>query len=387
MTVDAQRAQISVQTVPIASRFPPSYTRPLQIFFPSCLLAVLMTPTVTVSPAQLRAAVRPFYGGIDLGGTNTKVGVVDSDGLALAQTSVSTQVSAGPEAGVQVMAKSLARLLERLECKGLQNLAAIGLGTPGTMDIPAGMLLEPHNLPGWFDFPIVERLQARCDGLPVAFANDATAAAYGEYWVGRGREYQSMVLLTLGTGVGGGIIIGDEPLEGEHSHGAECGHIIIDYQDDALVCPCGKPGHLEAYASATGVIARAEAALAAGGRSSINEKLANGQELTPLLIADEAQAGDDFCMHIILETARFLAIGITTLLHVIDPGAVVLGGGMNFGGAEHPLGKKFLQATRTEVSSRAFPVPAKETMIDFATLHGDAGFIGAAGLARRKFGM
>ena len=194
-----------------------------------------------------------------------------------------------------------------------------------------------------------------------------------------------MVMLTLGTGVGGGIIVGDESIDGDHSHGAECGHIIIDYQDDALVCPCGKPGHLEAYASATGVIARTKTALAGGAQSSLTAKLQAGEELTPRMIADEAQAGDDFCMQIILETSRYLGIGITTLMHVIDPGAVVLGGGMDFGGPEHPLGRKVLEATRAEVRRRAFPVPAEKTLIDFATLHGDAGFIGAAGLARRKF--
>ncbi|MDA7980330.1 MAG: ROK family protein [Pirellulales bacterium] len=345
-----------------------------------------MAPTVTVSPAELRTASRPFYGGIDLGGTNTKVGVIDSEGRALARTSVGTRVDAGPELGVQMMASTLRELLEALGCEGVRDLAAIGLGTPGTMDIPGGMLLEPHNLPGWFDFPIVDRLQAHCEGRPVAFTNDASAAAYGEYWVGRGREHQSMLLLTLGTGVGGGIIIGDAPLDGEHSHGAECGHIIIDYHPDALICSCGQPGHLEAYASATGVTARAKAALATGEESALTEKLAEGKRLTPLLIADEAQAGDEFCMRIVLETARYLAIGITTLMHVIDPSAVVLGGGMNFGGAEHPLGKRFLEAVRTEVKSRAFPVLAEKTIIDFATLHGNAGFIGAAGLAKRRFG-
>ncbi len=339
-----------------------------------------------VSSSEFAKAQGPFYAGVDLGGTNTKVGIVDSAGLVLAQTSIATNVSQGPESGIKAMGEAIDSLLRELGSDGFAELAAVGLGSPGTMDIPAGTLLEPHNLPGWFHFPIVERLQFHCGGLPVAFANDAGAAAYGEYWVGRGRDYHGMVMLTLGTGVGGGIIIGDESLDGDHSHGAECGHIIIDYQEDALVCPCGQPGHLEAYASATGVIARTKQALAEGAASSLSNKLQAGAELTPRLIADEAQSGDEFCMHIILETSRYLGIGITTLIHVIDPGAVVIGGGMDFGGPDHPLGRKFLEATRAEVKRRAFPVPAEKTVIDFATLHGDAGFIGAAGLARAKFG-
>lgn len=338
-----------------------------------------------LSKTTLAAAQRPFYAGVDLGGTNTKIGIVDSTGKVLVHTSISTRVPNGPEAGVQAMGEALADLLRQQRLR-FADLAAVGLGTPGTMDIPAGMLLEPHNLPGWFHFPIVQRLQEQCGGRPVAFANDAGAAAYGEYWVGRGREYHSMVFLTLGTGVGGGIIIGDLSIDGEHSHGAECGHLIIDYSDDALMCPCGKRGHLEAYASATGVIARTRSKLAAGAETSLREQLAAGAELTPRLIADEAEAGDELSLQIVLETSKYLGIGITTLMHIIDPGAVILGGGMDFGGPDHSLGRKFLEATREEVHRRAFPVPAEKTDIDFAALHGDAGFIGAAGLARVKHG-
>ena len=115
------------------------------------------------------------------------------------------------------------------------------------------MLLKPINLKGWNDFPIRDRVSHH-SGLPVSFENDANAAAYGEFWIGSGREYQSMILFTLGTGIGCGIIIGDTVIRGAHSHGGESGHIVIDFNENARLCDCGQCGHLEAYASATGII-------------------------------------------------------------------------------------------------------------------------------------
>jgi glucokinase len=263
----------------------------------------------------------------------------------------------------------------------VSDIARVGLGSPGTMDIPAGMLLEPHNLPGWYNFPIRDRLALHC-GRPVTFVNDANAAAYGEYWVGSGSELSSMVLFTLGTGVGCGVIMGDLLIEGENSHGAECGHIIIDYRDDARLCGCGQRGHLEAYASATGVIRRTEEALSGQRESSLRRWIASGEWLTPKLLAEEAEAGDALALELILETASYVGIGAVTLMHTIDPSGVVLGGAMTFGGHATPLGRRFLERVRAEVQARAFPVLAERVRIDYASLGGDAGYLGAAGVAR-----
>ena len=119
------------------------------------------------------------------------------------------------------------------------------------------MFLQPHNLPHWHYFPIRDCV-AEAFGLPTTFANDANAAAYGEFWVGSGQKFHSIVMLTLGTGVGGGIIIGDLSVDGENSHGSECGHIIIDNSPAARMCGCGQPGHLEAYCSATALVKRTQ---------------------------------------------------------------------------------------------------------------------------------
>ena len=332
---------------------------------------------------SLADAQPPLFVGVDLGGTNIKVGLVDNSGQTLAYQKVPTEVDRGPEDGVQRMAAAVREVIEQAGAEA-KAVKLLGLATPGTMDIPAGMLLQPHHLPGWYDFPIRDRLSHHC-GLGVTYANDAGAAAFGEYWRGTGRDFRSMVLLTLGTGIGGGIIVDGMSIDGEHSHGAECGHIIIDCNETARRCPCGQLGHLEAYASATAVVGRTEEALGAGRASSITGRLDAGAELTPLVLAEEAEAGDALARELILETAEYLGIGIVSLLHTVDPNGVVLGGAMTFGGNESELGRAFLDRVRQEVRRRAFPVVAERVAIDFASLGGDAGYLGAAGLARRDF--
>jgi glucokinase len=328
----------------------------------------------------LQQAQAPYFVGIDLGGTNIKFGLVDDRGETLAELHVPTEVELGPEEGARRMGQAVATLAKQAGIEK-SDIARVGLATPGTMDVPAGMLLKPHNLPGWFDFPIRDRVSHHA-GIPVTYANDANAAAYGEFWCGTGREYESLILLTLGTGVGGGIILGDLVIDGEHSAGGEAGHITIDCAADARMCACGRPGHLEAYASATAVVQRALEALAAGATSSLSSLAQNGDELTALRIAQAAEGGDEFALEIVLETARYLGIGIATLVHVIDPAGVVLGGAMTFGEHETELGRRFLARIKQEVVARSLEPIGENLVIDFATLGGDAGYIGAAGLAR-----
>jgi glucokinase len=337
-------------------------------------------PLSPTQPIALNAAQPPFFAGLDLGGTNIKVGIVDDCGRVITSLSIPTLSERGPEDASQRMGQAV---LKAIQQAGLtpDRVARVGLGTPGTMEIPAGKPDKPANLKGWDYFPLRDRVSAHC-GLPVTFANDANAAAYGEFWVGSGRGFHSMVLLTLGTGIGCGIIIGELIVDGENSHGAECGHIIIDCCDAARVCGCGQPGHLEAYASATAVIKRTQEALAAGRPSSLSRRVAAGAEVTPKLVAEEADQGDALALELVLETARYLGIGIVSLIHTVDPSGVLLAGAMTFGGKQTELGRRFLARIQEEVRRRAFALLAERVVIDFALLGGDAGFIGAAGVAR-----
>lgn len=327
---------------------------------------------------------RPYFVGVDVGGTNTKIGIVDDRGRTLAYDPIPTNEEAGPGDCVERTGESVRRMAASLGLT-MADLKAAGIGTPGPMNIPQGMIHDPTNLPHWRFFPIRDALANQL-GIPVAFNNDANVAAYGEFWVGSGKDSSGLILLTLGTGVGGGIIVDGLVVEGVNSFGAECGHIIVDSRSDARLCVWGGGrGELEAYASASAVAARAEELLAAGRASSVRRRVDAGEALSTLMLSQEAAAGDALSLEVILEAAEYLGIGIVTLVHTIDPGAVILGGAMDFGGNQSPVGRQFISRVREVFSSRAFEVVVKNTIIDYASLGGDAGYIGAAGVARAKF--
>jgi glucokinase len=333
-------------------------------------------PTTTSLEAR-----SPLFVGIDLGGTNIKFGIVDSSGRTVAFDSIRTASQRGVEDAVSRMADKVHAMLAAAQIAH-DVVGSIGLATPGTMDIPAGMMLEPPNLP-WRNFPIRDAL-ARAAGMEVVYENDATAAAFGEYWVGGGAAFSSIVFLTLGTGVGSGIIIHGVPLEGNHSHGGECGHIIIDSSPEARMCGCGQRGHLEAYCSATALVKRAQELLDAGRQSSIAARVAAGEALTGLMISEEASQRDGLAVELVMELAEHLGRGMVTIAHTIDPEAMILGGAMNFGGEDGPAGQEFLAQVTATFQSLAFPTLAENTKIAFAQLGSAAGYIGAAGVARRQ---
>lgn len=333
---------------------------------------------------SLSEAKSPLFLGVDVGGTNIKIGLVDDLGRTLWFSKIATDEHLGPQDAMERVKAEVDRM-HQLHGTKWALISAVGLGTPGTMDIPSGMILDPPNLPHWRHFPIRDVLAEMC-GKPVAFANDANAAAFGEYWIGSGRNYQSLILLTLGTGVGGGVIVNGQLIDGVNSFGSECGHIIIDYTPTARKCVWGGgQGELEAYASASAVVERTREQLREHPDSSLARRQQAGEELTALMVAEEAEAGDALAMQVVLDTATYLGVGIVSLVCVIDPGVVILGGAMDFGGPRSRTGKAFVEQVRSTFKQRAFAVVAEKTAIHFATLGGDAGYIGAAGIARSQF--
>jgi glucokinase len=332
---------------------------------------------MTVSRAE-----SPFYVGVDLGGTNIRAGVVTDQGNTISYFSLPTEAKKGPEHGIETICTVVDRVVADAGLK-MPEIRAIGLATPGTVDIPGGMLIDPPNLPGWQNIPI-RQLVADHFGRPTTLQNDANAAAYGEYWVGAGKDAHSLVFWTLGTGIGCGIIISDMIIRGEHSHGSECGHIIIEMTGGRR-CATGQYGTLEAYASATALKQRCREALDAGEKSILSQRLDDGESLTPLLIANAAEQGDALADKLIMDTATYMGVGTTSVLHTINPNMMLYGGAMTFGRNETELGRRFLQRIKDEVKARAFPIPYENTIFDYASLGGDAGYIGSAGYARRKY--
>lgn len=326
----------------------------------------------------------PIFVGIDVGGTNIKIGIVDNLGSIVAETKFPTEPNRSPDVAVEQTRVELDQLLRTVPFDW-NDVAAVGIGTPGPINIDNGTILTPTNLPGWHGYPIRERLATVLD-KPVQFANDAGAAAFGEYWVGGGQAFGSIVLLTLGTGVGGGIIVNDFSIDGAHSHGAELGHMTIETGPGARQCGCGQWGHLEAYASATALVERTRETLLTpeGATSILRKQISAASPLSALMISNAAANGDVVAKSKVSETAVYLGRGIAQLAHVIDPSAFILGGAMNFGGNHSPLGLEFLQEIMTETRKLVFPVLGDRLIVKFAELGSSAGFVGAAGLARAE---
>ncbi len=320
-------------------------------------------------PAADPSLPGPIFAGFDLGGTSIKLGLVDADGEPLAFATYPTEVDRGPEAAVERMADELAHLASNLP-QGPARLQGIGLGCPGLLDLKGGRLVLPVNLTGWAGFPIRDQL-ARATGRPVTLVNDASAAALAEAWVGSGREFSSILMLTLGTGVGGGLVVDNRPVVGAHGFAGEVGHVPIDSSPEARLCGCGRRGCLEAYCSATALMSRAA------------EELPDFVEpRTPVALAQRAESGDVVAERLILEVAERLAVGCVIGMHILDPGAIILGGAMTFGRETSPLGRRFLDHVRQAIVARTFPALAETLVVRYASLGGNAGYLGAAACAR-----
>jgi glucokinase len=343
--------------------------------------------------------------GVDLGGTNIKAGVCDAEGRVRSKLSITTEGQRGPEGVLDRIAEAARSAAERAGFR-LSEVQAVGVGAPGTMDFEAGVVTIAPNLPGWRDVRLREGVFRRL-GVTTVIENDANAAAFGEYWAGAGRSASlgtqaeggtllagsasaagasrqegteshadPMVLFTLGTGVGGGIVIGGEVLHGASGSAAELGHLIIHF--GGRQCGCGNRGCLEAYASATAMVARFREAVQAGAGSSLAEKVRSGGEITAEGIHTAAVAGDRLSGEILTETGVLLGYGVVSIVHAVNPQRVVLSGGMI--GA----GEMLMEPVRRTVKEMAFPQAQKRLEVVFAHLGGDAGFIGAAGCALRS---
>lgn len=323
-----------------------------------------------------------LYLGIDIGGSSVKAGLVDDAGAVRAHSRAELDLSTGLDRGLETVFATVRELMTRTDPS---LIACAGVASPGTMDIDAGIVFHPYNLPGWENLPLRDLIEEELQ-LPAVLQNDANAAAYGEYLVGAARDASSLIFWTLGTGVGGGIIINGQLVEGAHAHGGECGHIILQ-MEGGRPSPFGMHGSLECYAGGKALVQRCREALDAGASSLIRALMTQAEPLTPGLIGRAAEWGDPLANRLVLETATYLGMGTASLMNALNPEMVLIGGAMTFGGAANPVGARFLEQVRRTVRERTFPIPAQRTVVDYAQLGNSAGFIGAAGWARLKLGF
>jgi glucokinase len=304
------------------------------------------------------------YLGIDIGGTNVKAALVSEDGALL--SFLSSSWSGGPAGDAVATAAALRASL----CEGHPEaeVIACGVGSAGLVDSESGVVRMSPNLPEWRDVPL-RRMFEEALGLPTRLENDANAAAYGEFASGAARGSTNAVVVTLGTGIGGGIIVGGRLYRGR-SFAGEVGHMTVDFHGEA--CPCGNSGCLERLASA-GAIVRGASGLLESGRESVLEQ---GPELTAERVAEAASDGDAVAVEALSAAGRALGAGLATLGLVLDPDVIVLGGGVA------AAGETLFEPAREEFSRRAYIGGAELTPIVPAELGNTAGVVGAALLAR-----
>lgn len=307
--------------------------------------------------------------GIDVGGTNIKVGLVAENGEVVA--AMLRPTPQGPLAALTVIAEMFDQLLRKANVRR-EDVQAAGIGTPGPLSPSKGVVYRCANLEGWVNVPIREQLAARLN-LPVVFDNDGNLAGFGEYWAGAGGRSGDMVALTLGTGVGCGIIIDGRILHGHHENAAETGHMIVER--NGRPCPCGQRGCLEQYASAAGVAKRAREEIEAGAASVLRDRVGNLAALSSRDVAQAAADGDALCRRLWQDACEYLAVACVDLQHLVNPRTIVLGGGL----AE--AGDALLLPVREAFARFRWNLADDYPEITRAVLGYDAGMIGAAGWA------
>lgn len=318
--------------------------------------------------------------GIDVGGTNVKLGLVDACGEMHAKASTATPALKTPQ---NVFAYAMEFAIEQLARRGcsVADLVGVGVAVPGVLDSREHVLREVVNLPGWQGEPLLKIL-SETSRLPSVVVNDANAAAYAEH-TRRCLGDQSLALVTLGTGIGCGVVIQGSPYSGDHGCAGELGHIAIEFGEHALPCTCGSRGHLESYAGAGGVVTRLRAAIAAHPGQVAPCLLQ--EDVAPSDVASQAEQGDLLCQQVIDQTAQYVGQAVGLMAQVIDPAVVLLGGAMTFGSDQSKTGRGFLHTVRNTVQQTTLVQVGDNILIDFASLGNDAGVLGAAMVAKQAY--
>lgn len=315
-----------------------------------------------------------YYVGIDLGGTNIVAGVVDENYNIIAKASTKTNCPRPEKAIADDMAKMAIEAVKNAKLT-MDQIEWIGVGTPGIANSETGIIEYSNNL-GFKDTPMVKYIQETID-KPVFIENDANAAAYGEFVAGAAKGAKNAVCITLGTGVGGGIIIDGKIYSGSNFAGAEIGHTVIEV--DGAQCSCGRKGCFEAYSSATGLIRMTKEAIAEHPDCIMAQSEKEKGKVTARTSFDCMRAGDKYAKAVVDKYIKYLAAGITNTINIFQPDILCIGGGVCNEG--DPLLLPMKELVAKEVYTRNSP---KNTEIVIAKLGNDAGIIGAAFLGKAK---
>ena len=302
--------------------------------------------------------------GVDIGGTTVKLGLFTTEGEIIDKWEIKTRTENQGEAVLPDIADALKKKLAEKQIEKDQ-VEGIGVGVPAPVDAE-GVVQNTANL-GW-GYKEVKREMEELSGMKAEIGNDANVAALGEMWLGAGKGRKNIIMVTLGTGVGGGIIVDGKPLVGAHGAGGEIGHLCVNYEETDH-CGCGNTGCLEQYASATGITRLANIRLAKDDKESV----LRGQEISAKTVFDAVKAGDAVAEEIAEEFGKYLGHAMANLAAVADPSAIVIGGGVS------KAGEILIEYVEKNFKERAF-FANKDTEFVLATLGNDAGICGAAKL-------
>jgi glucokinase len=312
--------------------------------------------------------------GVDLGGTTIKIAFITLDGHIVEKWEIPTNISEDGKHIVNDIAQSIDAKLELLS-ENREKLSAIGMGAPGFIDMKTGFIYHAVNI-GWRDYPLKEELE-KATGLTVIIDNDANIAAIGEMWRGAGDGEGNLLMVTLGTGVGGGIIVNGHIMHGTNGMAGEIGH-ITSIPEGGAPCNCGKTGCIETIASATGIARIAKEKATNDTSSSLHNILNKSGEIKAKDVAEAAENGDQAAIDTLNEVSFHLGLVIANISNSINPGKIVIGGGVSKAG--------YTLMSRLEDQFKRFALPrvAEGATITVATLGNDAGVIGGAWLAKHN---
>lgn len=309
--------------------------------------------------------------GVDFGGTRLKAGVIDEEGTLRSQVEMSTLAHEDVPIVLERIARIVLLAIEESSCAH-ERIAAVTIGACGLVDRASGRFISSSVMPGWRDVPLAEAV-SRAVSLPVLVENDASAAIFGEWWRGVGQGARNLVGMTLGTGIGGGIILDSHLFRGSGGNAGEFGHLSIN--PDGEACFCGNRGCLGLVASASGLVRRCVENLRRGLPSSLSSTFATDpSSLSARAICDAAMAGDALAMSLIDQTGKYLGIGAAHLLSAFNPDMVIFTGGLT------AMGDVLLSRIRREARQRAYPHLTEMARIEFGLLQDSAGTVGAAGI-------
>jgi glucokinase len=332
-----------------------------------------------------------FAIGVDMGGTNLRIAAVTTDGRLLEKINLNTNLSVRPDDLVAAMGHAIGRLTEQHRSAG--NLRGAGFGIAGIIDLEAGVVRKSANVPSWCGYPVREAIERRL-GTRIFLENDAKVHALGEQWLGAGRGVSEMALLTLGTGIGGAIVLDGKIFHGLHGMAGEFGHVTIE--PEGVPCGCGNRGCAERYASATAIVRMAREAIAAGHAPELAKAAGSEPEFSAKLIYDLARQGDEPARCIFRRFGRALGILLADIVNVLNLRMYVIGGGV--ASAWDAFAPTMFEELRQRSIIYAASVPeeigkhsdgaaanlvdqTRRTIITRAVLGGDAGLYGAAKLA------